>query len=99
AKVETGSDEIGIERKRPLVRASRARRIAEHLQRDAMVEMRVAIGRRANEHWPERLPRSCAVAQRELRMTEHPQERDIPRRARETVVQHPDRAFGIAHGQ
>src|SRR4029450_1040454 len=44
-------------------------------------------------------PPSRAIAQRELPMTEPPQERDIPGRTRETVAQHPDRAFGIAHGQ
>jgi hypothetical protein len=44
-----------------------------HLQCDAVIEMRIAIGGRMNKHLPERLFCRRAIVQRELRMTEHPQ--------------------------
>ncbi len=99
AEIEIGGDEIGLERERPLIRTRGALRVTLHLQRDAVIEMRVAISGRMNEHVPECLLRRGAIAQREMRMTKHAQERDIARRALEAFAQRRNGVPGVASFQ
>jgi len=67
-----------------------------HLQRDAVIEMRVAVGGRVQQCLPERLFRRLPIAQRKLRVTQHAQEGYLARRSAGPPVPPPEPPDGLA---
>ena len=76
-------DEVRAKRERALVRARRFGEVALHLQRDAVVVMRLAVGHVRAQRARERGGRRGAVAPREMRAPERAQEPAVRGRARE----------------
>ena len=85
AEIEIGVDEVRTKSERALVRARGVGVALLHLQCDAVVVMRLAVGWLDRERPLERGRGGAAIAMTEMRVAERPPQRDVGRRALEPV--------------
>ena len=95
AKVEMGGSEIRAEYQRALVGARGPRHVPLHLQCDAVVVMRLAVGHVPVQRLLECRGRRCPVAAREMREAQRAQQARVTRRDGQPLTAQRDREVAV----